>query len=46
MLVRIPDISEVNAVLTRLKKQNHELNTSDWPIISRKVMRSRAGLLY
>jgi hypothetical protein len=37
VLVRIPDASEVNTVLTRLKKQNPEINTSDWSIMSRKV---------
>jgi hypothetical protein len=37
VLVRIPDTSEVNTVLTRLMKQNPELNTSDWSIMSRKV---------
>jgi hypothetical protein len=37
VLVNIPDASEVNTVLTRLKKQNPELNTSDWSIMSRKV---------
>ena len=37
VLVRIPGISEVNTVLTCLKKQNPELNTSDWSIMSRKV---------
>ena len=34
VLVRIPDTSEVNTVTTRLKKQNPELNTSDWSIMS------------
>jgi hypothetical protein len=37
VLIRIPDTSEVNTVLTRLKKHNPELNTSDWSIMSRKV---------
>jgi hypothetical protein len=37
VLVHIPDTSEVNAVLTRLKKQNPEINTSDWSIMSQKV---------
>jgi hypothetical protein len=37
VLVCISDTSETNTVLTRLKKQNPELNTSDWSIMSRKV---------
>jgi hypothetical protein len=37
VLVHIPDTSEVNTVLTRLKKQNSELNTSEWSIMSRKI---------
>jgi hypothetical protein len=37
VLVHIPDISEVNTVLTHLKKQNPEINMSDWLIMSRKV---------
>jgi hypothetical protein len=36
-LVRIPDTSEVNTVITRLRKQNPELNTSDWLVMCRKV---------
>ena len=37
VLVHIPDTCEVNTVLTRLRKQNSELNTSDWSVMSRKV---------
>jgi len=37
VLVRIPDTSEVTAVMTRLRIQNPELNTTDWFIMSRKV---------
>jgi hypothetical protein len=37
VLVRIPDTSEANTVPTRLKKQNPELNTSDWSSMSRNV---------
>jgi hypothetical protein len=37
VLVRIPDTSEVNTVLTRLKKQNPALHTSDWSVMNRKV---------
>jgi hypothetical protein len=34
VLVRIPDTSEDNTVMTRLKKQNPELNTLDWSVMS------------
>jgi hypothetical protein len=44
VLVHIPDTSQVNTVLTRLKKQNPELNTSDWSKGHRE--RADAGLLY
>ena len=37
VLVHIPDTCEVNTVLTRLRKQNPELSTSDWSVMSRKV---------
>jgi hypothetical protein len=37
VLVRIPDISNVNTALSHLRKQNPELNTSDWSIMNRKV---------
>jgi hypothetical protein len=37
VLVRIPDISDAKTVLTRLRKQNPELRTSDWSVMSRKV---------
>jgi len=37
VLVRIPDNSEVTTVITRLRTQNPELNTTDWPVMSRKV---------
>jgi len=30
VLVHIPYTSEVNTIMTHLKKQNPELNTSDW----------------
>jgi hypothetical protein len=30
VLVRIPDTSEVTAVITRLRIQNPELNMTDW----------------
>ena len=37
MIVRIPDISEVTTVITRLRIQNPDLNTTDWSVMSRKV---------
>jgi len=37
VIVRIPDISEFTTVITRLRIQNPELNTTDWSVISRKV---------
>jgi hypothetical protein len=37
MIVCIPDVSEVNTVLTRLRAQNRGLLTSDWVIMSRKT---------
>jgi hypothetical protein len=36
MIIRIPDVSEVNTVLTRLRAQNRGLLTSDWVIMRRK----------
>jgi hypothetical protein len=46
VLVRIPDISDVNTVLTHLRKQNPELNTSDWSIMSRKVTEKEQTLAF
>ena len=46
VLVRIPDISEVSIVLTRLKKQNPELNTPDWSIGSRMVTEKEQMLAF
>ena len=37
VLVRIPDTSEVNTVITRLRTQNPELKTTDLSVMSRKV---------
>jgi hypothetical protein len=34
VLVHIPDTSEVTTVMTRLKIQNHELNTTEWSVMS------------
>jgi len=46
VLVRIPDISEVNTVLTRLKKQNSELNMSARSIMSRTVNEKEKTLAF
>jgi len=37
VIVRIPDTSEVTFVMPRLRIQNPELNTTDRPVMSRKV---------
>jgi hypothetical protein len=37
VLVHIPDTSEVTTVMTRLRVQNPELNTTDWSVVSYKV---------
>jgi hypothetical protein len=37
VLVRVPNSSEVTTVMTRLRIQNHELNTTEWSVMSRKV---------
>jgi hypothetical protein len=36
VLVRIPHTSDVDTVLTRLRKQNPELQTSNWPVIEKE----------
>jgi hypothetical protein len=46
VLVHIPDTSEVKTVITRLRKQNPELNTSDWLVISRKVTEKEQMLAF
>jgi hypothetical protein len=46
VLVHIPDISEVNTVLTHLNKQNPEFNTSDWTVMSRKVIEKEQTLAF
>ena len=38
VLVRIPDTSDVTTVMTRLRIQNPELNTTDWSVVSRKII--------
>jgi hypothetical protein len=37
VLVCIPDTSEVATVMTRLRMQNPEFNTTDWSVMSHKV---------
>jgi hypothetical protein len=37
VLVHIPDTSDAPTVLTKLRKQNPGLNTSDWSVMNRKV---------
>ena len=34
VLVHIPDTSDANTILKRLRKQNPELHTSDWSVMS------------
>jgi hypothetical protein len=46
VLVRIPDTSDVNTVLTRLRKQNPELQTSNWSVMSRKVIEKKQTLAF
>jgi hypothetical protein len=46
VLVRIPDTSDVNTVLTRLRKQNPELHRSDWSVMSRKVTEKEQTLAF
>ena len=46
MLVRIPDTSEISAVLTRLKKQNPKLHTSDWSVMRRKVTEKEQAMAF
>jgi hypothetical protein len=46
VLVRILDTSDVNTVLTRLRKQNPELHTSIWSVMSRKVTEKEQTLAF
>jgi hypothetical protein len=46
LLVRIPDTSDVNTILTRLRKQNRELHTSDWSVMSRKAIKKEQTLAF
>jgi len=46
VLVRIPSTSDANTVLTRLRKQNPELQTSDWSVMSRKVTEKEQTLAF
>jgi hypothetical protein len=38
VIVRIPDTSGVNTVMSCLRKQNPVLNTMDWLVMSRKII--------
>jgi hypothetical protein len=44
VLVRIPDTSDINTILTRLRKQNPELHMSNWSVMSRKVIEKEQTL--
>jgi hypothetical protein len=46
VLVRIPSTSDFNAILTRIKKQNPELHTSNWPVMSRKIIEKEQTLAF
>jgi hypothetical protein len=46
VLVRIPNISDANNVLTRIRKQNPELHTLDWSVMSRKVTKKEQTLVF
>ena len=46
VLVCIPDTSEVNTVMTYLRKQNAELNTLDWSVMSQKVTEKEQTLAF
>jgi hypothetical protein len=46
LLVHIPDTCDVNPVLTRLRKQNPELHTSNWSVMSRKVIEKEQALAF
>jgi hypothetical protein len=43
-LVRVADTYEVTTIMTRLKIQNHELNTTEWSVMSRKVTERKETL--
>ena len=46
VLVCIPDISDVNTVLTSLRKQTPEFNKSQWSIVGRKVTEKEQTLAF
>ena len=46
VFVRIPNTSEGNTVITRLRKQNPEPNTSDWSVMSRKFTEKEQTLAF
>ena len=46
VLICIPDTSEVNTVMTRLRKQNPELNMSDWSVTRGRVTEKEQTLAF
>ena len=46
LLIYIPDTSEVNTILPRLRKQNPALNTSDWSVTSQKITEKEQTLAF
>jgi hypothetical protein len=46
VLVHIPVISDANTILTRLRKQNPELHTSDRSVMSQKVTEKEQTLAF
>jgi hypothetical protein len=46
VLVHIPDTTKAKTVITRLRKQNPELSTSDWLVMIRKVTKKEQTLAF
>ena len=46
VLLHIPDTSEATTVVTRLRIQNPELNTADWTLMNRKVIKKEQTLAF
>jgi hypothetical protein len=46
VIVRFPVTSEINTVMSRLRKQNPEFHTSDWSVMSRKVAEKEQTLAF
>jgi hypothetical protein len=45
-VVGVPDTSEFTTVMTRIRIQNHELNTTEWSVMSRKVTEREQTLVH